>query len=350
MRPPTKKPKPNTPRAKGKKTASSSPRGTPQVGDRRPRPSPAAAATAAPPSTAKRAPKQQRTAMAEAANLVGSVRHSGARHANPRQNEARHAKPRQNEAPPRAPAAPRTVVADADALPTVGLINRGNTCYFNTTLQCLRACPSAVEGVLAAASTSTNRAVAELDRVFKAMSSGSTTPLDPSGVRRCLPQTYHDAGSTQCVHEVLTHLAQATTTCNCPVRCTDFTTCSSPGPLPVSFEVVTTVACTRCDNRTVTRARVETLIVAFEDPSFDDNAKAEHLQTMVTHLEATERLKGDNQYECTACLAKVDADRTDRVVTPPAVVVVQVRRPFDVTDEFGGRTGPVVRGVRQAVP
>ena len=117
---------------------------------------------------------------------------------------------------PRAPAAQRTVVVDARAeavgirnpFTPIGLVNKGNTCYFNVTLQCLRASPSAVEGVLAAASTSHNHAVGELARVFTAMSSGSTTPLDPSGVRLRLPPTYHNPGATQCASEALTHLAR----------------------------------------------------------------------------------------------------------------------------------------------
>ena len=270
MHRPTKKTKSSPSASKGKKSV------TPPVG-KRPRPSPAArapaaAATEAPPTASKQARKQQRTAVPTPAHVP-------------------------TEAPPRAPAAPRTVVADADALPTVGLINPANCCYFNVTLQCLRACPSAVEGVLAAASTSHDHAVGELARVFTAMSSGSTTPLDPSGVRLCLPPTYHNPGATQCASEALTHLAQATTPCNCTVPCTDFASCSSPGPLPVSFEVVTSVKCTQCDNVTVRCARVETLLVPFKDPSFDNSsAKREHLQTMVTHVGATERLNGIDQY------------------------------------------------------
>jgi hypothetical protein len=266
--------------------------------------------------------------MPEAAHLVGPVRH-----ATPRQKL-------QNEAPPRAPAAP------ADALPTVGLIN---TCYLNTTLQCLRACPSAVAGVLAAASTSANRAVAALDRVFMAMSSGST-PLDPSVVRRCLPRPYHNAHSTQCAGEALTHLAQATTTCNCPQRCDGFANCSSLGPLPISFEVVTSRTCSVCNTTSRSHEKVERLLVPFSRPSFEKNsAIAEDLQEMVTRLGATERLEGDNQVYCSECKTNVDVDKVESVVTPPVIFAVQVVRHVTVFDEQGRHSGPVVEGRRQAL-
>lgn len=200
----------------------------------------------------------------------------------------------------------------------VGLVNLGNTCFINSTLQCLArcqgfenflrrhvsSCPSPLESCV---TCSVGKVVVRLRK------EGGET-FTPRGVIDKLGRISSSfrVGLQEDVHEFLAQLL------DCMER-----ECKK-GNLEVcdtfNGEIISRVVCERCNTNSDT---VEPLVILSLDV-----ASVSNIDQALQKFRSKEQLAGDNSYRCETCKQRTRATKESFIRKLPKVLVIHLKR-FD---------------------
>ncbi|PIN21050.1 Ubiquitin carboxyl-terminal hydrolase [Handroanthus impetiginosus] len=198
-----------------------------------------------------------------------------------------------------------------------GLTNLGATCYANSILQCLYMNKSFREGVFSVEPEvlSGEPVLNNLARLFAQLHSSKVAFVDSAPFIQTLEL---DNGVQQDSHEFLTLLFSL------------LERCLSQSKVPKARTIVQDLfrggvsqvtRCSRCGNESEASSKIEDFY------ELELNVKGlKSLDESLDDYLSIEELQGDNQYYCEVCAARVDATRSIKLRSLPAVVNFQLKR------------------------
>lgn len=198
-----------------------------------------------------------------------------------------------------------------------GLKNLGATCYANSILQCLFMNKSFRNGVFSIEPEVLKEqpVLDNLAQLFAQLHSSNKAFVDPAPFIQSLEL---DNGVQQDSHEFLTLLLSLLERCLC--RSKDIKARTIVQDL-FRGGVSHTTKCSNCGNESEASSKIEDFY------ELELNVKGlKSLEESLDDLLSIEELEGDNQYLCEACVTRVNATRSIKLRSLPAVLNFQLKR------------------------
>ena len=190
-----------------------------------------------------------------------------------------------------------------------GILNKGNTCYLNASLQCLSTMVSFWSN-LTMCSTSLSPFVSSFVRIMSTLRS-SKSPIDPSSFIRHLQKVVLDSGKLD-FNVFQQQDAAEILSCILEELC-------SVGPANknmVEVSLRTTITCDKCNNENIREDSTKILQVPIKA----------NLQSSLNTFLAPEVLESENAYFCNVCQSLESAIISYNLVAVGAYLIVQTKR------------------------